>query len=148
MMTLDKILEAYELLEVRGDVYRLLDSLGIHLFYQDMEIPAKLYTYKGYDSIFVRTNIQNEEYYILHEIGHYLLHQGTSLYYYGNSRAEFEADLFACIYLINADLSCTYYEMYLVDKGVPTKVITRFQDTLYQYLQAKHYGDVWLRMEC
>lgn len=147
-MTLDKIMNAYQTLEVKHDVYQLLETLDIKWFYQDIKEPAKLFTYQDYTMIIVKDAVDHEVYYLLHEIGHYLLHKGESLYLYGNSKAEYEADLFACVYLLHGELSADCYEMYLVDQGVPACVITRFRDMVYQYQQVQRYGDIWMRLEC
>lgn len=147
-MTLDKILQAYKRIEERGDVYRLLNDLDIHLFYQDMKVAGSIFMMDGYVSIFIQYNLIQKEFYILHEVGHYLLHQDISLQLYGSSKAEYEANLFACVYLLYGDIYDRYYENILQSNGVPSNIISRYRDMIYQYIQVERYGIDWLRLEC
>lgn len=135
------------------DAHCLVERLGINLIYDnDMvgEVPAKIVCLPDCVMLYLTENPGiEEEFLIYHEIGHYILHtdQGINRLF-NNNRLEYEADMFACLCLINADLSASYYDMYLISCGVPYKTAHRFQDAIYQYKQSELFGDCWRILEC
>ncbi|MGX8834925.1 ImmA/IrrE family metallo-endopeptidase [Amedibacillus sp. YH-ame6] len=141
-MTLDKVLNVYRQMENRGDVYQFLKDENIDLLYQDMKEPSKLFMFQMHALILIRNGLEQEEYYILHELGHYLMHKDIVGSAYGYGRAELEANMFACIYLLQGNLLNENSRSSLLAKGVPPKDITIFMDSLYQYVLIHHEDDL------
>lgn len=139
---------------LESDVYELLKELNIDITY-DNDLAGnkdcRIFSCEDGNCIFIKENLNPlyEQFLILHEIGHYLMHYDISTYFTPVGRIENEANMFACLWLIKNDIdSAQYYDQYLINCGVPINIAIKFQDTLYQFRQSQRYGNVWLRMEC
>lgn len=137
-----------------SDVYELLKELDIDIAY-DNDLAGnkecRIFSCKDGNCVFIKENLNPlyEQFLLLHEMGHYLMHYGVSTYFTPAGRLEHEANMFVCLWLIKNDIDSTqYYDQYLIGCGVPISVAVDFQDTLYQFRQTQRYGNTWLRMEC
>lgn len=147
-MTMDRVLAVYRNLKERSNVYSLIKGLPIKLLYLDeLDVPAKFLIYQNTAMIQIQNGLDHEEFYLLHEIGHYLLHREMISCCFNQNHQELEANLFACIFLIHGELIYPYYGQYLIDHGVPRKVIQVFEEYLYQYRHVLQYQDYWLCLE-
>ena len=64
-------------------------------------------------------------------------------------REENEANIFACLYLLdNRIYDNEYYDTYLCSVGVPVRIADYVQECIYQYKQVKRWGNKWMRLEC
>lgn len=135
------------------DAYCLIERLGVNLIYDnDMVggVPARLVCLPDCVMLYLNESPGiEEEYLIYHEIGHYILHtdQGINRLF-NNRRLEYEANIFACLCLVHADLTADYYTLYLISHGVPHKTVLAFHEALYQYKQTELFGDCWRILEC
>ena len=148
MTTLDKLLQAYYALEERpSDLCKLLKDHDFQLLPIDHRV-AQIVVIDDLRIICINHNIERKEFYILHEFAHYLLHINKINFLEASRKAENEANMFACLYLLNGNLYDEYYEYILKSYEVPNNVIERYRDMLYQYMQVQTYGIGWLRLEC
>ena len=139
---------------IDNDIYGLLNDLDVDIVY-DNDLAGneecRIFSCADGNCVFIKEKLNPlyEQFLLLHELGHYLMHYGMSTYFTPAGRLEHEANTFVCLWLIRNDIcSAQCYDQYLINCGVPVNVALDFQDTLYQYRQSKLYGDVWLRMEC
>lgn len=135
------------------DAYCLADRLGIDLVYDNDMLqnePAKLVCLPKHTMLYLNETLgTEEEYLIYHEIGHYVLHSDQGINkLFNNRRLEYEANMFASLCLVHADLTADYYSMYLISKGVPQKIALDFHEAIYQYKQTELFGDCWKILEC
>ena len=136
------------------DVYAMLKELDIDICYDDDMVQqgyARIYSGVVGNCLFIKTNLEPafEQFLILHELAHFILHRGTCTLFTSSSKLEYEANMFACLWLIKNQIdTAIYYDIYLLEQAVPERIISSFQDSLFQYRQAKKYKNSWYRMEC
>lgn len=133
---LKKILHAYEKLEERNDIYKLITELGINLEYASISEPSKIFVYDGINTIILKINQGNEGFYILHEIGHFLLHARNVIFLTDNNLCELEANIFVCIFLLKGDLFDKNCISQLKELNVPDHIIVDFNNSLQKYLSS------------
>ncbi|WP_320973832.1 ImmA/IrrE family metallo-endopeptidase [Dysgonomonas capnocytophagoides] len=113
---------------------------------------------RGYGQvvIFIKPGLpdQHENFLLLHELGHYFLHMRTgisdiALQLRNTRREENEANIFACLYLLDNQIHDNeYYDTYLCSVGVPVKIADYVQECIHQYKQVRRWGNKWMRLEC
>lgn len=152
-MTFDKILKTVQGIIENYSLDDYIKENNIHLEYDEDMLKNKdsvIISIQNDTCIFIKPNL-NEEYekfLILHELGHYVLHRDCSKLLTSSTKMEHEANMFACLWLINCNIKDSiYFDTWLLSQNVPHQVTNDFQDTLYQYKQTSKFGDKWLRME-
>lgn len=137
----------------------MIESEGIDVIYDEVLCYGRDSRIdKGYGQvvIFVKPDLpeQYEKFLLLHELEHFHLHMTTgisdaALQIRNIRREENEANIFACLYLLDNQIyDSEYYDTYLCSVGVPTKIADYVQECIYQYKQVRKWGNKWMRLEC
>lgn len=137
----------------------MIESEGIDVIYDEVLCYGRDSRIdKGYGQvvIFVKPDLpeQYEKFLLLHELGHFHLHMTTgisdaALQIRNIRREENEANIFACLYLLDNQIyDSGYYDTYLCSVGVPSKIADYVQECIYQYKQVRKWGNKWMRLEC
>ena len=157
-MEFKKIMERVEVIKSLS-TKNMLDNEGIDVIYDETLCYGRdSRIVKGYGQvvIFIKPGLpeQYENFLLLHELGHFYLHMmtgisDTALQIRNILREENEANIFACLYLLNNLIyDNEYYDTYLCSVGVPVKIADYVQECIYQYKQVKRWGNKWMRLEC
>ena len=137
----------------------LINSEGIDVIYDEALCYGRDSRIdKGYGQVVIFINPglpeQYEQFLLLHELGHFYLHMTTgisdaALQIRNIRREENEANIFACLYLLDNQIyDNEYHDTYLCSVGVPAKIADYVQEYIYQYKQVRKWGNKWMRLEC
>ena len=118
------------------DISDILEMNDIHIEVTDQIKLEKAYAFLVDKVIYIKSNLDERlrKFIILHELGHFFLHNEKSAYAfktYGTSKMEMEANMFAALYLLNdVDLSDLDIPAYLISEGVPKKIAYRCHELI------------------
>ncbi|WP_068449231.1 ImmA/IrrE family metallo-endopeptidase [Caviibacter abscessus] len=118
--------------ECNNDINQLLDKYNCEIMYLDFDnILGYNHRIKDINYIYINKNIpaHNQEFVLLHEIGHIILHDKDCRYFLKgcmHERTEFQANLFATLFL-DCQVKYNYTNDYI------QKVINNVLSSLFTY---------------